>query len=49
MQTFFVNLLMSAVFKKVAIKVIIAVLEKLAKDSDNTLDDEIVKAVKEAL
>jgi hypothetical protein len=49
MSSILAKLLASAVMKKVAISVLIKLLKELAKRSDNTIDDELVKAVEEAL
>ena len=42
-------ILMSLLTETVIKKLVILLLEKLAEKSDNTVDDEIVKVVKEAL
>jgi hypothetical protein len=49
MGSYIVKLLASVVVRKVAIKVIVAVLRELAKKTENTLDDRAIDALVEAL
>lgn len=48
-ETVILKILTGKKFKKSAIKIIVLLLEHFAEKSSNTLDDEIVKMVKEAL
>jgi len=43
------KILLGMVTEKVLKKLIVVLLEQLAKKTDNTVDDEVVKIVKEAL
>lgn len=49
MKTVLLKMVTSKVFKDLAVRIVLAVLRKLAQRSDNTLDDQVVDVVEGAL
>lgn len=49
MSTIIAKLLASTVLKKIGKAILISLLTELSKQTDNKIDDQIVKAVKDAL